>query len=186
MRFPDECPNCLTIPSDTPVRIERIIHAHIVNITYSIDWPHCQTCANFFRKRSELWKIYSIYILIALGVVAVGLALFATTFDFGWYAFVYAGVTFSAIALIIYLKYNKVVSTIPLKAGHIRKSDVVKIHRNGKSVFSGKNFLIISLLHPQYAKLFLEKNASLNLKYNPRALKSALDLLELNKISHNL
>jgi len=186
LNFPDACPNCLSSPSNQIVRIEKIIHAHFVNITYSIDWPHCQTCADFFKKRGELWKIYSIYILIALGIVVVGLALLATTFAFGGLGFIYAAIAFSVLSLLIYLKYRKVVSVMPLKTGHIRKGDVVKIHCNGKSVFSGKNFLTISLLNPQYAKLFLEKNVSLNLKYNPRTLKSALDLLELSKISPNL
>ena len=48
-------------------------------------------------------------------------------------------------------------------------------------MFSDKSFLIISILNPKYAKLFIEKNTINNPKYNERVLKSALDLLELQR-----
>lgn len=179
--FPDECPNCLVTPSNEFVRIKRTVGLNLLKITYAINWPFCKTCMEFFKQRNRLKNRFSIYTLIALGIIFITTIILLEPLNLGGSGLIYPLIVLLITGLLIYLKYRNLLSKIPLNPGHIIKDDTVKIIRGGKKMFSDKRFLIISILNPKYAKLFIEKNIINNPKYNEQALKSALDLLELQK-----
>jgi hypothetical protein len=179
--FPDECPNCLATPSDEIIRIQRTVGFNMFRVTYSIDCPFCKTCAEFFKQRDKIRSKFSIYTLVSLGLVILITMLLIEPLHLMGYEFIYPLIVLLITWLIIYLKYLDAVNKIPLNHGYVKRGEPIRIIRSGRKMLSDKYFLIISILNPKYAKLFIEKNTINNPKYNERTLKSSLDLLELKR-----
>lgn len=179
MQFPEECPNCLTKPTDCIVHFSITVGIDFLRVTYKIDIPHCQTCVDFITQKKKLIKRYSIYTLLVLGAVIIGLTALSTLYNISGTTFIYGSMTFPIILIVFWARYRKLESKIPINPGSVKRGYAVELIRCIKRTFSDKSILSIKFLNPRYAKLFIEKNKAVNPKYNKYALEHALNRLEL-------
>lgn len=149
-------------------------------ITYTTQWPFCESCSSEFKRVALRTKLFGIYPAALLAAVALFVAVreINTGAENGialsiLLAAVIVGVLGTATPMLVQrLK--------PLSDGRISNFPSIRPIKGGKGLVSGKMALVVEFKNPCYAQAFAAANDPENVSHKEAALK-AMEEWQLKK-----